>query len=397
MAPAAQSSGEQENIRDLLGQLNEEYDLYDRSKGLNADSEGTLLFGKSVCGFGVLCRCGPTKYEDALGRRIFALSGLLARHEEKKEFAAALPYLVALGEECLAVPVDLGEAATDQIKNRAATQAVVLDDLRAKAPATTREWLRMPHVEGLMSRDLRSDDDGLRHLLRLLGSPLIPWVDFAFAAPAQLARKMGTFDVLVGDVGLSVSGVGKVVAARGRTRAPAVIAPESPPSQDVEKKRSRRKEKRSSIRIGAGQRAAPSRRQPILQEDSPSSLAGQTIRPQRPADPILPDHADTEPEIRVEDDDTLRIRAVTDSSYLDKLLHRAYFRFEAYGTGGYVAGQSERFLLSRDLERDHLAQKDALNALLEEMADRGYARLDESENDWSEFVLRPRGITRSPG
>ena len=144
MAPAAQSSGEQENIRDLLGQLNEEYDLYDRSKGLNADSEGTLLFGKSVCGFGVLCRCGPTKYEDALGRRIFALSGLLARHEEKKEFAAALPYLVALGEECLAVPVDLGEAATDQIKNRAATQAVVLDDLRAKAPATTREWLRMP-------------------------------------------------------------------------------------------------------------------------------------------------------------------------------------------------------------------------------------------------------------
>ena len=106
---------------------------------------------------------------------------------------------------------------------------------------------------------------------------------------------------------------------------------------------------------------------------------------------------DTEPEIRVEDDETLRIRAVTDSSYLDKLLHRAYFRFEAYGTGGYVAGQSERFLLSRDLERDHLAQKDALNALLEEMADRGYARLDESENDWSEFVLRPRGTTRSPG
>ena len=396
MTPAAQSPGEQEDIRELLGQLNEEYDLYDRSKGLNAESEGTLLFGKSVCGFGVLCRCGPTKYEDAVGRRIFALSGLLARHEEKKEFAAALPYLVALGEECLAVPVDLGGADADQIKNRAATQVVALDDLRAKAPATTLEWLRMPHIEGLISRELRSDDDGLKQLLRLLGSPLIPWVDFAFAAPAQLARRMGTFDVVVGDVGLSVSGVGRVAGARFKTRVQAPIAQESPPSPRVEKKRPRRKEKTGSIRIGAGRRAAPSRRSPVLKEDSPSSLAGQTMRQQRLVEPILPDHVDREPEIHVDDDETLRIRAVTDSSYLDKLLHRAYFRFEAYGSGGYVAGQSERFLLSRDLERDHLAQKDALNTLLEELGERGYARLHESENDWSEFVLRPRETTRSP-
>ena len=80
---------------------------------------------------------------------------------------------------------------------------------------------------------------------------------------------------------------------------------------------------------------------------------------------------------------------MTDSSYLDRLLRRVYFHYEAFGTRGYIAGKSERFLLSRSVERDHLAQKEALNALLEDLYDRGYVRLDDNENDWSDYVLRP--------
>ena len=394
LAPAVQSPEDQQGITELLGQLNDEYDLYDRSKGLTPDGEGTLLFGKSVGGYGVLCRCGPTRYEDALGRRIFALSGLLARHEEKKEFAAALPYLVALGGECLDVPVDLGEAAADQIRNEVATEPVVLDELRAKLPPTAQEWLRMPHVQGGVSQKLRSDDDGLKYLLRLLGSPLVPWMDFAFAAPAQLARKMGTFDVVAGDAGLSVSGVGNASGDPVPTRRPAVGGSRDagrPGGQET--KRPRRKEKTDSRRVRAGNGPAQSARGRGSGEESPPGTTSRSSRQRRPVTPILPDDFDKAP--GADDDEAVRIRAATDSSFLDKVLDRVYFRFEAYEMGGYVAGQSDRFLLSRNLKRDHVAQKSALDGLLEELRERGYERQEDSENDWSKFILRR--VTKEQG
>lgn len=390
LVPDGQSPEARDDITELLRQLNEEYDVYDRSKGLDPDGEGTLLFGKSVGQFGVLCRCGPTKYEDSLGRRIFALTGLLARHEEKKEFAAALPYLVALGGESLEVPVDLGEAVADQIRNEVATERVALEELRAKLPATAREWLSMPHVQWKASQDLRSADDGLQYLLRLLGSPLIPWMDFAFAAPAQLARKIGTFDVVVGDVGLAVRGVGEGDRKPEKLRVHAASGPgRGGRSAGGQKRKPRRDEQAEPQRARAGRGTVGSTQQSGPAKASPVSTRGDGGRQRRPATPILPDRVDGGPP--TDDDDTVRIRAVADSSYLDKVLDRAYFRFEAYESGGYVAGQSERFLLSRNVKRDHVAQRNALHGLVEELCGRGYERLEGTDADWSEIALRPMG------
>jgi hypothetical protein len=386
LVPAEQSPEDQDGITELLRQLNDEYDLYDRSKGLTPDGEGTLLFGKSVGAYGVLCRCGPTRHEDALGRRIFALNGLLARQEEKKEFAAALPYLVALGDECLDVSVELGAPETDQIKNEIATESVVLDELRAKLPATAQEWLRMPHMQWKKPQGLRSGDDGLHYLLRVLGSPLIPWIDFAFAAPAQLARRMGTFDVVAGDIGLSVGAVGTLPSGPVKARGHAGGSSSVQSAGSEAKTAPRRKEKADSRRVRSAKDSARSKSGIRLGNDSPPRTTGRSGRPRRPVTPILPDDFDKEPS--ADDDEALRIRGVTDSSYIDKVLDRVYFRFEAYETGGYVAGQSERFLLSRNLKRDHVAQKNALDGLLEELGGRGYERPDDGKNDWSEFVLR---------
>lgn len=392
LIPPVESTDDQEDITRLLGQLNDDYDLYDRSKGVSTDRDPVLLFCRNVGDYGVLCRCGPTRYEDALGRRIFALSGLLVTHDKKKEFAAALPYLVALGDECLDVPIDLGAADADRIKNSVRSDSIGLDQLRDQLPATAQKWLRLPHVRGMTTHELRSDGDGVKCLLRLLGSPLVPWMDFAFATPARLARKMGTFDVVVGDVGLSVSAVGHVRASP--VEAPSGAGP-GPRRREGSVARAGKTVGHGGTEGSGENRSGRKRLSPKPPFDSSgesSPITRKAVKRQgRHKEPVLPDDFDRSSRVLASDDDgTVRIRAVTDSTYLDRVLHRVYWRFEAYETTGYVAAESERFRLSLNLERDHAAQKEALDGLLQDLYGRGYVRVADSESDWSECVLRRR-------
>ena len=184
LIPPRVSTGDLRILRDIY----EEYDAFKESEMLQSLHP---VYCINVSEFSALFTCTTSKQEDQFGREIYALEGLLVYPEYRRHFWFILPWLLVNRDNVLSVWRELDVREADNLRN-SVSPVISLDILMNGSQFGE---LKSGIVQNLDSKGYDRENiqvveyshAGLDELTRIVWSPFVPLLDFAFGASPKIA------------------------------------------------------------------------------------------------------------------------------------------------------------------------------------------------------------------